>query len=275
MAEIWGIAAAAVVGAGISAYGSMSAASTEAGAAENAQQIQQNEFNTITQQETPYMQAGYGAQSQLNYLLGIGTPGTAATAGQSGAPGTAGTATGSTAGNYGSLLTPFTAQDWQQLSPMYNFQLQQGQQGVLNSDAPGQGATSGAALKDLISFNQGTANQSFNNAFQLYQQQQGNVYNRLMGTAQLGQNAAANTGQQGTALAGNMGQAEIAAGNAIGSGISSASNAIGNSLNSYAAYNALGNYSNPNNSAGVGGQMTTYYDAGGNPYQGTVASGGF
>ena len=76
------------------------------------------------------MQAGYGAQSQLNYLLDVGTPGAAG----GGSSTTPATATSSTAGGFGSLLQPFTAQYMQQYSPAYQFQLQQGQQGVLNQE---------------------------------------------------------------------------------------------------------------------------------------------
>jgi hypothetical protein len=117
-----------------------------------------------------------------------------------------------------------------QYSPAYQFQMQQGRQGVLNQDATGQGAQSGAALKDLIGYNQGYANTAFNNAFNQYQTQQGNVYNRLMGVAQLGQNAAANTGQQGTALAGQAAGAAQNYGTAIGGGIANAGGSIGGGL---------------------------------------------
>lgn len=172
------------------------------------------------------MQAGYGAQSQLNYLLGVGTPGAAG--GGSGT--TPGTATSSTAGGYGSLLQPFTAQYMQQYSPAYQFQLQQGQQGVLNSDATGQGALSGAALKDLTAYNQNYANTAYNNAFNQYQTQLGNTYSRLSSVAQLGQNAAANTGQQGTALAGSAAQSATNIGTAQAGGTVGAANAIAGGL---------------------------------------------
>jgi hypothetical protein len=263
----WGVAAAAIAGGAISAIGSGAAASEEAGAANNSTAAQQQEFNTITQQETPYMESGYGALGDLNYLLGVSpTTATGQNPNQNGSVSTpysvpglgmgalggsgipiGSTSTGSqyqpttssAAGGFGSLVQPFTTADWQQLSPMYNFELQQGEQGVLNADNTTIGAMSGASLKDLISFNQGTANQSFNNAYNMYQQQQGNIYNRLYSLAGLGQTSAANTGQQGTTLAGNIGQSEIAAGNAIGSGISSGANALGNSANAYAAYASL------------------------------------
>lgn len=207
------------------------------------------------------MQSGYGALNKLNELLGI-TPQPAGSVQYAGSPTATGAGQQPQPADFGSLTKPFTADDWQQLSPMYNFQLQQGQQGVLNQDSGALGAESGAALKDLISFNQGTANSSFNNAFSLYQQQQGNIYNRLAGVAQLGQTSAANTGQQGTALAGNMGSAAVAAGNAMGAGISSAANSIGNSLNSYAAYQSLGqpsggvDYGTPVSNFDNGGTMS-------------------
>lgn len=297
MFEGWAAAGAvigsAVIGGAISASGAQSAAQTQANAAENAQQISLQEFNTITGQETPYMQSGYGALSALDWGLGI-TPQTATgqLPGQSASPVTvpnsavtggasqpglyafpgqspiaglaqylpnanqspavpASAGTGVSGGSvplsstalqsgglgFGSLTKSFDTNDWKQLSPAYNFQLQQGQQGVLNTDASGQGALSGSAMKDLINYNQAEANTSFNNAFNQYQTQQGNIFSRLSGIAQLGQSAAANTGQQGTALAGqaaqsatNVGSAlaagQVGAANAISGGISNASSAI-------------------------------------------------
>lgn len=210
--------AAGVAGAAISGSAAKSAAETQAGAAENAQQISENEFNTITQQEQPFMQGGYGALSELNQGLGIGAP--SASAGGLG---------------YGSLTAPFTAQNFQQLSPAYQFQLQQGQQGVLNQDATGQGALSGATMKDLIGYNQNYANTAFNNAFNQYQTQNQNIYNRLSGIAQLGQNAAANTGQQGTSLAGQAAQSATNVGTAQAAGQIGVANAAAGGLSSLSA----------------------------------------
>ncbi len=243
----------ALLGGIIQGGAASSAANAQAGAAENAQQISQNEFNTITGQESPYMQAGYGAQQQLNYLLGIGTPGSANAAPSSGSPyvghganfgnggaqfgspvnapvNGGGTASSSTGGTYGSLLSPFTAQTMAQYSPAYNFQLQQGRQGVLNGDEGGLGALSGAAQKDLSSFNQNYANTAFNNAFNQYQTQQGNIYSRLAGISQLGQSAASNTGQQGTALAGQAAQSAQNIGTAMAGGTVGAANAYSSAL---------------------------------------------
>lgn len=238
------VVGAGVAGAAISGSAAQGAANTQAQSAANAQQISQNEFNTITAQEQPFMQGGYGALSALESGLGIGgsstpitvpnrngyDPSSGFTIGGAGGIGRllpgGGTTTGSAPGMaYGSLLQPFTVDNWKQLSPAYNFQLGQGMQGVLNSDAAGAGALSGAAQKDLMSYNQNLANTSFNNAFNMYQTQQGNIYSRLAGLAQLGQAAASNTGQQGTALAGQAAQSATNIGTAQAAGQIGSANA--------------------------------------------------
>jgi hypothetical protein len=379
------IGGASLIGGLISSSASKSAANTQAQAANNAAQISQKEFNTITQQETPYMGSGYGALSALDWGLGltplsnqqavssIGNPGgqQSAPSGQyhmapngaltpfasngaltnlpymGGQPGqragkadggvvsgpggprsdsvpinasngefvvnanavshpgvldllhkiNAGhfangglvgnppvnphlppnwqgnrppmtgtgqptTGTGGYSGTpnsglmnlngvdinaqntgglgYGSLTTPFTTQNWQQLSPMYNFDLQQGRQGVLNGDASGQGALSGAAAKDLMNYNTSNANNAFGQAFNQYQTQQGNVFSRLFDVAQLGQNAAANTGQQGTALAGQQAQSAQNIGSAQAAGQIGAANAWSGALSSAAPWLSYG-----------------------------------
>lgn len=222
----------AIGGSLIGGNAAQSAAQTQANASNQAAQIQQNEFNTITKQEQPWMQAGQGAQSQLNYLLGIGSPGGGSNAG----------------GGFGSLLTPFSASMMQQYSPAYKFQMGQGEYGTLAGNSSGQGALSGAAQQGLESFNQNYANTAFNNAFNQYQTQQGNIYQRLAGVSQLGQAAAANTGQQGTALAGNVGQAVSNAGTALAGGQVGAANAYSGGLSSLGnlgtLYALMGNQTN-------------------------------
>jgi hypothetical protein len=248
MAEIWGIVTGGIVAAGIGAYGASQAAGEQAGAAENAQNISQNEFNTITQQEQPYLQSGYGALGQLNYLQGIGT------AGQGN------TAASSPSGGFGSLNQPFTAAYMKQYSPAYQFQLQQGQQGVLNQDSTGQGAESGAALKDLTSFNQNYANTAFNNAFGQYQTQQQNTYNRLSGIATLGQAAASQQAQSGTALAGQAAQSATNIGTANAAGTVGIANALGGGAGTVGLLGALyGNQAGGFSPAGA----TAPYGAGG------------
>ena len=118
--------AAALGGAIIQGQAAQSAAQTQANALENAQNIQQGMFNQIQTNEQPFLQAGQEAISNLNYLLGVGNQPSQAPAGVS--------------GGFGSLNAPFTADTFKTLSPAYQFQLQQGRQGVLNQDASSQGA---------------------------------------------------------------------------------------------------------------------------------------
>jgi hypothetical protein len=157
--------------------------------------------------------------------------------GGSGLPTAGAPAGGQTGGlGYGSLTKSFDTSDWQKLSPAYNFQLRQGQQGVMNADAAGAGALSGAAQKDLIDYNQSAANTSFNSAFNQYQTQQGNIFSRLSGIAQLGQASANNTGQQGTALAGQAAQSATNIGTAQAGGIVGGANAWSGGINSAAPW---------------------------------------
>lgn len=129
--------------------------------------------------------------------------------------------------SYGSFTQPFDVEQFYKYEdPGYAFRLQQGQQAIQNGAAAGSGALSGAALKDLIGYNQDAASTEYGNAFNRYQTTQGNIFSRLMGIAQLGQNSASNVGAQGSTLAGNAGQFLSNAGSAQGAGIVGGSNAL-------------------------------------------------
>lgn len=226
------IAGAAVVGA----VGSNLAAGTQASAQEQAANTQAGMFNTIVGQEQPFLQGGYSAESTLNQLLGTSSP-----------TGANGTAAGTNLP--GGYLTQTFNPTQQQLEnyPGYQFSLQQGGQAVRNADTPGLGALSGAALKDLMGFNQGLAQSYYNNYFNQFQTQQSNIFNRLSGIAQLGQNAAGNLGSAGTQLGTGIAQAQAAAGGSQAAGIVGTANAISGSalpLSYFLGANGGGNFSN-------------------------------
>lgn len=215
----WGyvaLGAASLIGGMIQGNAAKSAASTQANASQQATNAQLQMFNQIQGNEKPFIQAGQGAQSQLNNLLGIGSQASGA----------------NNAGAYGSLNQPFNTSDWKQLSPAYQFQLQQGKQGVLNQDAAGAGAGSGAALKDLISYNQGQASTSFNNAFNMYQTQQNNVFSRLNQIATLGSNAGSNQATGASNFGQGIGQSLTNTGTALAAGQVGQANAYSGALSS-------------------------------------------
>jgi hypothetical protein len=213
-------------GIGAVAGGLLSAGGAEAGAAqqaayERAALAQQEQmFGEIQANEQPFIQGGQAAESQLNYLMGEGKPGSY------------GTSSSSSAGGYGSLAQPFNAQTFQQQSPQYQFNLQQGQQNTLNQSASSQGAESGAALSGLESFNQSYANNSYNSAFNNYQTQQNNIFGRLSGLATLGSNAGSNQATGASSFASSIGNTQAGIGSALGAGTVAAGNALGQGASS-------------------------------------------
>lgn len=228
------VAGGAVIGSVIQAGAAGHAADLQAQAAQNAQNIQQGMFNTQQTNLQPFREAGAGATSQLSYLLGTGgTPGNAPNG-------------NTTAGGFGSLNAPFTADMMKQYSPAYQFQMQQGRQGVLNQDAGQTGALSGAALKDLTSFNQGYANTAFQNAFGQYQTQQTNTFNRLAGIAGMGESAAANAATGASSFGASIGNAAQNVGTAQAGGVVGGANAIAGGINAATPWLYAGSQNNWN-----------------------------
>ena len=204
---------AALAGGVISAVGSYAGSSKQADAQNQATQTQKGMFDTINKQEQPFIQGGYGANTELQKLMGLQTGNDASGLGN------------------GYLSHQFNATDFKNnLDPGYEWQKEQGQQAIRNSDTPGTGALSGAALKDLMGFNQGMASTGYQNAFNRYTQQQNNIFGRLSGIAGMGQNAAGNVGSSGTSLGTGIGQAQAAAGASRAGGWLGAGNNIGQSI---------------------------------------------
>jgi hypothetical protein len=124
-------------------------------------------------------------------------------------------------------------QAWLQQTPGYQFNLTQGLKGVQNSAAARGLGTSGAALKGAANYATGLADSTYQNQFANEMAQRDARFNRLMGTAQLGQNAAAQTGAYGTQTAQNIGNNTIAGGTAAAAGVVGAGNALTNAYGQY------------------------------------------
>ena len=230
MFEGWGagLAAAAAVGA----VGAVAAGSIQASGQKAAARTQADMFNTINQQEQPFIQPGYNAENSLSELLGLSTP-----------TGPRGTATGTNLpGGY--LTQTFNpTQAALENYPGYKFQRDQGDLAVQSANSAGGSALSGPALKSLIGFNQGLAASNYGNFFNQFQTQQNNIFNRLSGIASMGQNAASNVGNAGTTLGTGIAQAQAGAAGSIAGGVVGASNSIGNSVSLASLLN--GQSSNP------------------------------
>lgn len=189
---------------------SENAAGQAAGAANRAADLQWNTFKTINDQQAPWRQAGQQA------LGGI-------------------------AGRWPQFNHQFNAQDLKtNLAPNYKFQLQQGQNAVRNMGNLQTGLISGNTLRGLENYTQDYAGNAYQQAFQNYNTQQSNIFNRLSTVAGLGSSANAITANAGTTAAGNAGNAMIAGGAAQAAGTVGAANAFAGGAN-----NALGWYTLP------------------------------
>lgn len=216
----WGAAIAAggaIVGGLISSDASTSAANTQANAANQATAAQLQMFDQTRKDLAPYMQQGQIGLDQLNKLIA----------------------------NPNSVTT----------LPGYQFQLQQGQDAILNGAAAG--GLTGNTLKALSQYGQGLASNYYNTA-----------YSQDLSLANLGQTSAAGVGNIGTSVANSIGQNTIGAGNALAAGQVGSANAINtginNGLQNWLLASALqGGQGSP---YGTGGNGTGGYSLGGISY---------
>jgi hypothetical protein len=260
------IGIAAIVGGGsllggiLNAGASQSAANTQAQAADQASQIQQQEFNQIQGNLAPYLSGGTAANNiLLNMLGGAGGNPVNSALGYNpaqvfGQPPTLNSPTYN--------LPQFTQQQFQQ-SPGYQYTLGQAQNATRNAATPGQGTLSGATLKALQGNAAGLANQdwyqalgnynqNYNNQYQAANQgtvqnfnaanqnywgevnaatnQQNSIFNMLNQLAGRGASTGVAQGNIGSTTAAQIGQNTIGAGNAISAGTLGSANAIGQSL---------------------------------------------
>lgn len=283
-ATIAGVAGS-VGGGVIGAVGANKAASTQASAAEQAAQLQaqasQNALDFQKQQygntqanEAPYLAAGASGLNALQYGLGTG-----------------GTANGSGVGQ-GSLLTPYGPQFsaptglTEQNDPGYQARLQLGTDALQKSAAARGGVLTGGTARDLNTYAQDYASNEYGNVYNRalntydtnannYYTGQANQYNRLAGTAQSGQNAAATLAGAGQAASNNVtsnllgtaqqiGQQTNNAGAATASGYVGGGNAIsnglsgaGNNISNLALLNSMSGYGGAGANAGITGPIST------------------
>lgn len=215
MAEIWGIAAASVVGAvaggAISAGGAKSAASAAASAQQQAINAQMSMFNTTQSDYAPQLQLGQGAANMLAGIEGIG--------GVSGGAGGSSTS-GSAQPNYAAFYN----------SPGYQFALSQGQSQVNKQAAASGNLYSSNTLNALGANQQGIASTQYNN-----------YISQLMGMAGLGNSAASGVSSAATATGSGVANSFGNIGNANASGILGQSNAFSSAIGSIANNNNLMN----------------------------------
>lgn len=133
----------------------------------------------------------------------------------------------------------FTAADFQ-ADPGYAFRREQGQLAVDQGAAARGGVLSGAALKAEQRFGQGLAAQEYQSAYQRFNNDINNRFNRLSTVARMGQGAANVSTQSEQSRGEDLANLDINKGNinaaksiAQGNAAANANNAVGNAVASY------------------------------------------
>lgn len=178
------------------------AAGQQVASANRGQDILSGEFQQTRQDLSPFMQAGNVSLQQL--MAGL-QPG-------------------------GQFNHMFGLQDFQQ-SPAYQFNLQQGQMAIDKASNARGNLYAPQTLKDLSTFTQGMASNEFQNAFNNYRMGTNDIFSRLSGVSNLGENAAAGVGTIGANVAGGIADLSTQAGNARAGGTMAIGNAAQGGIN--------------------------------------------
>jgi hypothetical protein len=194
---------AAIIGSSL--FGSSAAnkaANTQAGAADRAAQLQQEQFNRQVELQAPFREAGVRALPELEAA---------------------------------SRYTPFGMGEFQ-ADPGYAFRLSEGQKALDRQAAARGGLISGGALKAAQRYGQEMGSQEYTNAFNRYQTERQARLNPLQSLAGMAQTSTGQLGQAGQAMATGVGEAGAAAAQARASGYMGGANALSQGLTSYMGY---------------------------------------
>lgn len=193
---------AAIAGGAMASSASKKAAKTQAASADRASQIQQENFEQTRKDLMPYKQAGDTSLSQLMGQMGAN----------------------------GYFNQTYTGQDIYS-DPSYQFRLQQGQDAIQSSAAAQGGLLSGSILKALQNYGQESASQEYGNAYNRFNADQTNRYNRLSNLVGIGQNAAAQVGNAGAQTSQAIANNTMQGANALAAGQVGSANAWSGAAN--------------------------------------------
>jgi len=162
-------------------------------------------------------------------------------------------ALGKLTGQLDTLNKPFSMENFQ-ADPGYGFRLSEGMKLLERSAANRGNLLSGGALKGITRYGQDMASNEYANAYNRYNQDNTNIFNRLAAVSGIGQTATQQIGAQGMQNAQNVGNATMAGGQARASGYMGQANAlaqgIGGALNYNNQQNMLNAYQNRTNTMG-------------------------
>lgn len=180
---------ASLIGNAIAGRNAKKAAQTQADSADKASQIQQEQFEKLRSDLEPYRQAGGTALAQM---MGKMTPD-------------------------GYFNQTYKGQDIYN-DPSYQFRLNEGLGAVQQASANQGNLLSGATLKALNNYAQDYASQEYHNAYNRFNADQTNQYNRLSNLIGMGQNASAQQGNAGMQTAQAVANNTMLGANAVANG---------------------------------------------------------
>lgn len=214
----------AIVGSLVSSDASRSAANKQSDAANNASQMQWNEFDKNQQNLQPYMNIGTNAINPMYRSMGLNADGSRDMS------------------NPLNQQFSFNPGDLTK-TPGYQFAFTQGMQGINNSSAAKGLGMSSANMRDAARFATGLADQTYgdqyNRALNTYQTNYNSAANnaaRMAGLVQMGQNSAAGVGNMGMQTAMNSGNLLTQGANAQAAGQIGQANALNNGIGTMSNY---------------------------------------
>jgi len=232
------MAIGSIIGAVIGANASKKAGKQQAAAADAATEEQRRQYDQTRSDYEPFRQAGLSGNNQLSYLLGLNqTPYTSQNEAGEDVTIDPYSNINTGMGNFGSLSKSFGMEDYQ-ADPGYAFRLAEGQKALERTMGAKGKYFSGQAIKGLTDYNQESASQEYGNAYNRYNTNQTNLYNRLAGISGSGQTATNSLASVGQNTANQIGENLMGAGNARAAGTIGSANAWSTGLGS-AARNSM------------------------------------
>lgn len=136
-------------------------------------------------------------------------------------------------GGFGSLTKNFTKEDFLNgMDPAYQWDIEQGQNALQRTQSANGGLLSGAAGKAISDYTTNQASNEYQNAYNRFNTNQTNLYNRLAGVSGTGMQGASDVANTGASAAQNTGNLITGAGTAQGAGYTAAANANNSGIQS-------------------------------------------
>ena len=226
------IVGSAVVGAYVSDRSSRRAERSQRETTEQSNQLQRDMFEQQREDQAPWREAGEQSLAQLLEGTGEG----------------------------GDFNRDFTMADFS-ADPGYEFRRSEGMRGIESRAAARGLLGSGGTLRDLTEYGSGLASQEYGAAYDRFNNNRSQRFNRLASIAGLGQTATNNVGAAGQRTAETIGNNLTNLGNAQGAAAISRGNAWSGAANTLGNF-ALSQYY-MNNRPGSTGPAAGYWEAGG------------